>query len=208
LLLRQPETSAAADAERAYEKAAELGVPYRAEALVGVARAGLRRELYTEAAAAALQAIQASSDDETAGKARSAICQARRAGNLTPEAAPMPPAEPAPAIPWVVRQGDPSPRGEGPFRVAESVTKPRKLYAAPPVYTEEARKQRVQGVVILESIIDKDGCVAAAQILKSLPAGLGYAALAAAEKWAFAPATLEGRPVKVYYTLTVNFQVE
>jgi len=208
LLLRLPETSAALDAEHAYEKAADLGVTYRAEALVGIAGARLRRGLYTQAAAVALQAIQASPDDPTAGKARSTICQARRAGALTPETAPMPPAEPAPAIPWVVRQPGQSLDGDGPFLIQEAITKPRKLYAAPPVYTEEARKQRLQGTVILEAIIDRDGCVVVTQILKPLPSGLDRAALAAVEKWVFAPATLEGRPVKVYYTLTVNFQVQ
>lgn len=47
-----------------------------------------------------------------------------------------------------------------------------------------------------------------AHVLKPLPMGLDRAALDAVAKWRFKPATLQGKPVKVYYTLTVNFQVQ
>jgi TonB family protein len=46
------------------------------------------------------------------------------------------------------------------------------------------------------------------RVLKGLPMGLDHAAVDAVQKWKFKPATLEGRPVKVYYVLTVNFQVQ
>ena len=210
LLLLERGKPAAAEAEQAYEKAVELGPTYRAQGLAGIADARLRRELYREAAEAALQAIQAAPDGAPAGKARSTICVARRAGGLTPEAAPMPPAESSqsPAIPWRTNPSNPPPAGDEPFRVGGSVMKPTKLYAPPPVYTESARKQRVEGSVIAEAIIDRDGCVTEAHILKSMPLGLDTASLSAMKRWVFAPATLAGKPVKVWYTLTVNFAVE
>ena len=101
------------------------------------------------------------------------------------------------------------PAGPGsPQRVEGAVTRPEKIAGAVPVYTEEARKARVMGVVIVEAIIDEQGSVTDARVLKGLPMGLSEAARAAIQTWKFKPATLDGRPVKVYYTLTVNFQVE
>ena len=98
------------------------------------------------------------------------------------------------------------PAGE-PYRVGDNVTRPEKLSGAPPMYTEVARKARVQGVVILEAIIDELGDVVNARVLKGLPMGLDRSALEAVKTWKFKPAMMDGRPVKVYYVITVNFQV-
>lgn len=95
-----------------------------------------------------------------------------------------------------------------PHRVGDHVTRPEKISGAAPVYTEAARKARVQGVVIIEAIIDEQGDVTKTNILKGLPLGLDQAAVEAVKTWKFKPAMFEGRPVKVYYTLTVNFKVE
>jgi protein TonB len=77
-----------------------------------------------------------------------------------------------------------------------------------PVYTEAARRARIQGVVIVEAIIDKQGNVTNVRVLKALPMGLDQAAVDAVKKWRFRPATLNGRPVNVYFVLTVNFQLQ
>lgn len=98
---------------------------------------------------------------------------------------------------------------EAPLRVGGNVARPEKISAPPPAYTEPARKARLQGVVIVEAIIDTQGNVADARILRGMPLGLDRAALDAVEKWKFKPATtLEGKPVKVYYTLTVDFKLQ
>ena len=65
-----------------------------------------------------------------------------------------------------------------------------------------------QAFVIIEAIIDERGNVTNARVLKGLPMGLDRSALEAVQKWKFKPATFQGRAVKVYYTLTVNFQVQ
>jgi TonB family protein len=101
----------------------------------------------------------------------------------------------------------PPPAGS-PYRVGGDVMRPQKISGSPPVYTVEARKDRVTGVVILEAIIDEQGNVTDVKVLKGLPAGLDQAAVKAVESWKFNPATLDGRPVPVYYTLTVNFTME
>jgi TonB family protein len=101
----------------------------------------------------------------------------------------------------------PLPTGQ-PYRVEGNVTRPEKISGSPPVYTIEARKARITGVVILEAIIDEQGNVTDVKVLQGLPMGLDQAALEAVKNWKFKPATLDGQPVKVYYTLTVNYTME
>ena len=95
-----------------------------------------------------------------------------------------------------------------PLRVGEGVSRPEKISGRPPVYTDLARKAGVTGTVIVEAIIDENGDVTNARVLKGLPMGLDQASLDAVTAWKFKPARFEGRPVKVYYTLTVSFQID
>jgi protein TonB len=104
--------------------------------------------------------------------------------------------------------GVPNSTGDEILRVGGEITKPERLGGAQPAYTELARKARVQGVVIVEAIIDKEGKVTNVRVLKGLPMGLDQAAVDAVKNWRFRPATLNGRPVSVYYSLTVNFRLQ
>jgi protein TonB len=92
--------------------------------------------------------------------------------------------------------------------VGGDVKAPIKEYAPPPQYTEIARKARIQGVVIVQAIVTKTGDVQDVKVLKGLPMGLDTAAADAVKKWKFKPATLNGKPVDVYYNLTVNFTLQ
>jgi len=102
----------------------------------------------------------------------------------------------------------PSPEPEGPIQVGGDVLPPEKTFAPQPQYTEIARKARLQGVVIVQAIIDKGGNVTNVKVLKGLGMGLDQAAVDAIKKWKFEPATLNGKPVAVYYNLTVNFRLQ
>ncbi|HSL84528.1 MAG TPA: TonB family protein [Thermoanaerobaculia bacterium] len=102
----------------------------------------------------------------------------------------------------------PSPEPEGPIQVGGDVQAPVKVYNPQPQYTEIARKARLQGVVIVQAIIDKEGNVTNVKVLKGLGMGLDQAAVDAIKKWRFEPATLHGKPVAVYYNLTVNFRLQ
>ena len=88
------------------------------------------------------------------------------------------------------------------------ITPPVKVLFPSPQYTLEARLARVQGTVILQSIIDCDGRVSRFQVLKSLPMGLDQASVEAVSRWRFAPARVDGVPVPVFYNLTINFLLQ
>jgi protein TonB len=76
-----------------------------------------------------------------------------------------------------------------------------------PVYPETARSTRVSGVVILEASIDVQGRVSDVRILRSVPL-LDRAALDAVRQWEYAPTLLNGAPVPVIMTLTMQFLAE
>ncbi|MDY7093458.1 MAG: energy transducer TonB [Acidobacteriota bacterium] len=107
-----------------------------------------------------------------------------------------------------IPDGPPPAEPTGPIHVGGDVSAPVKISSPPPQYTEIARKARIQGVVIVQAIINKDGRVENVKVLKGLPMGLDQAAVDAIKKWRFEPATLNGKPVTVYYNLTVNFTLQ
>jgi protein TonB len=67
-----------------------------------------------------------------------------------------------------------------------------------------ARAARQQGVVILETIIDVDGNVTTVRVLRGYPL-LDESAVEAVRQWRFTPALLNGQPIPVVMTVTVNF---
>jgi periplasmic protein TonB len=108
----------------------------------------------------------------------------------------------------VVGNTEPQPVNDVPIVVGGAVKKPEILVKTQPRYTELARKAGIQGVVILKAVIDERGYVTNLEIERGQPMGLDQAAVEAVRSWRFKPATLHGRPVKVYYYLTVNFQLQ
>lgn len=107
-----------------------------------------------------------------------------------------------------IPEGPPPSEPEGPIMVGGEVKAPEKVSTTEPQYTEIARKARIQGVVIVQAIIDKEGNVTNVKVLKGLPMGLDQSAAEAIKRWKFKPATLNGKPVAVYYNLTVNFRLQ
>lgn len=96
----------------------------------------------------------------------------------------------------------------GALEVGGDVQAPVKVYAPNPRYTEEARQARIQGFVILQAVIDREGKVASIEVLKGLPNGLDKSAVDTVKQWTFRPATKNGEPVAVYYDLTVSFSLQ
>jgi protein TonB len=75
------------------------------------------------------------------------------------------------------------------------------------VYPQEAKDLQVQGVVIAEVRIEPDGRVGEAKILRSIPM-LDDAALAAVRQWEFMPTLLNGAPVALIMTVTIQFSLQ
>jgi protein TonB len=96
-------------------------------------------------------------------------------------------------------------QGKGaPLRVGGGIPPPRKIHDVTPVFPEEARQSGVQGVVILEITVAEDGTVQNPRVLRSIPL-LDQAALEAVSQWRFEPPLLNGQPVPVIMTVTVQF---
>jgi TonB family protein len=94
-----------------------------------------------------------------------------------------------------------------PLRVGGNIRPPTKIRDVKPAYPAEARAANVQGVVIIEAVIDPSGSVANARVLRSIPL-LDEAALSAVSQWQFTPTELNGQPVGVLMTVTVNFTLQ
>jgi protein TonB len=97
-----------------------------------------------------------------------------------------------------------APSGNAPVRVGGNIRQPTQVRRVNPVYPPEAQSARVQGVVILEAVIGPDGRVSDARILRSIPL-LDQAAIDAVRQWEYTPTLLNGAPVPVIMTVTVQF---
>jgi TonB family protein len=92
-------------------------------------------------------------------------------------------------------------------RVGGNIKAPTKVRDVRPIYPELAQQARVQGVVIIEAVIGPDGSVQDAKVLRSIPL-LDEAALDAVRQWRFTPTLMNGVPIPVIMTVTVNFTVQ
>ena len=89
-------------------------------------------------------------------------------------------------------------------RPGGDIKEPRKIHDVRPVYPQAALAAKVEGMVIVEATISKDGSVIDARAIRSQPL-LDASALDAVRQWKFTPTTLNGMPVDVVMTVTVNF---
>ena len=94
-----------------------------------------------------------------------------------------------------------------PVRVGGDIRPPVKVKDVRPIYPALAQSARVQGVVIIEATIGIDGRIQDAKLLRSIPL-LDAAALDAVRQWEFTVTSLNGMPVPVIMTVTVNFALE
>ena len=92
----------------------------------------------------------------------------------------------------------------GTLRVGGNIRTPTKVVDVRPVYPPIAQSARVRGMVIAEILVGTDGTVQDAKILRSIPL-LDQAALDAVRQWRFTPTLLNGVPVPIMMTATVEF---
>jgi periplasmic protein TonB len=111
-----------------------------------------------------------------------------------------------PATSVVSIPAPPAPPPVEPVRPGGKVKVPEKTRHVPPVYPAIAQQARVEGIVILEATIDIDGRVRDVRVLRSVT-WLDQAAIDAVLQWRFTPTLLNGVPVPVIMTVTVNFRL-
>ena len=91
-----------------------------------------------------------------------------------------------------------------PVPVGGNIKPPIKIKDVRPVYPAIAQAARVEGLVIIATTISSTGRVMDVKLLRSIPL-LDAAALDAVRQWKFTPTLLNGSPVAVVMTVTVNF---
>jgi len=92
-------------------------------------------------------------------------------------------------------------------RVGGVIEPPRKIVHVAPVYPQLARTAHVSGFVILEALIDEQGQVRDARVIRSIPL-LDQAAVDAVRQWRFTPTVLNGQVIPIVMTVTVNFRLD
>jgi TonB family protein len=97
--------------------------------------------------------------------------------------------------------------GGGVFRVGGGVSAPRALDTPDPEYSEEARKAKYQGTVVLWLIVGPDGKPRDIKVARALGMGLDQKAIEAVRNWKFEPAMKDGKPVAVQINVEVNFRL-
>jgi protein TonB len=98
------------------------------------------------------------------------------------------------------------PPQEAPVRVGGNIKEPKKIKHVNPEYPDIAKQARVQGIVILECVISPQGKVSNVTVLRGIPL-LDQAAQDAVRQWVYSPTLLNGVPVPVIMTVTVNFKL-
>ncbi|HXG93097.1 MAG TPA: TonB family protein [Blastocatellia bacterium] len=88
-----------------------------------------------------------------------------------------------------------------------NITKPKLLNTVRPNYTEQARQKRIEGSVYMKVLIGENGEVEKAQVVRGLPEGLTEQALKAVFKLKFDPAKKEGKPIKFWVPIIIEFQL-
>ena len=91
-------------------------------------------------------------------------------------------------------------------RISQGVTKGLLTYRIEPSYPTLAREARIHGEVVLTALIDKDGNIENLQVVSGHPM-LAPAAINAVRQWRYKPYLLNGQPVEVETTITVNFEL-
>lgn len=97
--------------------------------------------------------------------------------------------------------------GGGPFQPGSGIEPPTLMREVKPLYTDEARRRTIEGDVVLEIVVRRDGTVGNVRVMQSLGAGLDQKAVDAVRQWRFGPARRQGNPVDVVVEVSVEFKL-
>jgi len=97
--------------------------------------------------------------------------------------------------------------GGGPYRPGSGITPPAIVREVKPDYTEEGRRRNLEGDVVLEIVVRRDGTVGDVKLLQGLGAGLDQRAIDAVRQWRFSPAHRLGAAVDVIVEVAMEFKL-
>jgi periplasmic protein TonB len=106
-----------------------------------------------------------------------------------------------------VGPGDGGGFGSGVYSIGGGVSKPVAIYYPEPEYSDEARRARLQGTVIVELVVDPNGHTRNFKVIQSLGFGLDEQALKTVATWRFKPGLKDGKPVPVIADIYVGFHL-
>jgi protein TonB len=95
--------------------------------------------------------------------------------------------------------------GGGPFRPGSGIEPPTLLREVKPIYSDEGRRRGVEGDVVMEIVVRRNGSVGDVRVTRALGAGLDQRAIAAVKQWRFSPARRNGVAVDVLVEVAVGF---
>ena len=145
------------------------------------ARALFKKRSYAEAAALSRQVFAQEPHGRAADDLRVLLCEAKAAGK---------------AVGY--------PAASEPLPVGGGVQRPERIAGVHPQFSNGTRRAGDEGLVMVKAVIDRDGCVVDIQLERGLNKHADRDVLHALRTWIFRPALLDGKPVDVSYTLTVN----
>lgn len=126
---------------------------------------------------------------------------------LSPRIAPLfrfaPPLQPT----FASADRAPESNGQGVFAASKGVSPPHPVYDPDPQYSEEARREHVQGMVIIGLVVDKFGQPTDLKIISPVGYGLDEKAIESVKTWKFEPGRRGGEPVATYATIEVAFHL-
>ena len=97
--------------------------------------------------------------------------------------------------------------GGGVYQPGAGIDPPTLIKEVRPIYTDDARRQRIDGDVVLEIVVRSDGSVGNIRVRRSLGGGLDQRAIDAVRQWRFTPARRQGAPVDVAVEVAVEFKL-
>ena len=116
--------------------------------------------------------------------------------------APPPPPPPPPKVEAV------KPKQDGPLKVGGNVQSAKLIKHPSPIYPPIAKQARIQGTVVLQAIIGKDGTVQNLKMISATSPLLVANAMDAVKQWVYQPTLLNSEPVDVVTEITVNFTLQ
>jgi TonB family protein len=106
-----------------------------------------------------------------------------------------------------IGEGEGGGEGGGPYRPGSGIEPPSLLREVKPDYTENARQRGIEGDVVMEIVVRRDGSVGDVRVMQGLGYGLDERAIEAVRQWRFSPARRRGQPVDVLVEVAMEFKI-